>query len=313
VAVLAGAAVVVAALFHPGSGKLQQTSSGNPGGQATGQAASPKVAASAPGEAGGKPAGSRAVTGQPVRFTNPGSVPAVAAGFRADGSLVTVGVNDTAYIWDVTARQETSAMAAPRGYEFRRAAFSPDGGTIAAQAGGGVMYVFRGIEGSPANTLPAGERLYPGSIATAGLTIVTGDQARTGVDVWVGERSTPAVTLINPDHGADLTSVALSVDAKTVAASDNSGRTYLWDANTATRTHVLEPPDGSVVNCSVFSFFGGMLVTGDRDAARGRRQERHYLRVEPRGIAPYPDQAGLPRPDSAGRLGARGRTAGGNT
>jgi WD40 repeat protein len=165
----------------------------------------------------------------------------------------------------MTVPQQTSAMAAPRGYAFQRAAFSPDGGTMAAQAGSGVTYVFRGTEGTPTNTLPAGERLYPGSIATAGLTIVTEDQARTGVDVWVGERSTPTVTLTNPDHGAHLTSVALSVDAKTVAVSDNSGRTYLWDANTATRTHVLEPPDGSDVNCSVFSFFGGMLVTGDRD------------------------------------------------
>jgi WD40 repeat protein len=189
----------------------------------------------------------------------------VAAVFRSDGSLVTVGVNDTAYIWDVTARPETSEMAAPRRYDFQRAAFSPDGDTMAAQAGRGVTYVFRGIEGSPTNTLPAGERLYPGSIATAGLTIVTEDEARTGADVWVGEASTPVETLINPDHGADLTSVALSVDGATVAASDNSGRTYLWDANTATRTHVLEPPDGSDVSCSVFSFGGGLLVTGDRD------------------------------------------------
>jgi hypothetical protein len=174
VAVLAGAAVVVAVLFHLGSGKPRQVSGGNPGSQATGHAGSPKGAASATGEAGANPADGGAVTGRPVRFANPGSVPAVAAGFRADGSLVTVGVNDTAYIWDVAARQETSEMAAPRGYEFRRAAFSPDGGTIAAQAGSGVTYLFRGLEGSPANTLPAGERLYPGSIATAGLTVSPG-------------------------------------------------------------------------------------------------------------------------------------------
>jgi WD40 repeat protein len=77
---------------------------------------------------------------------------------------------------------------------------------------------------------------------------------------------TPAATLINPDHETGLTSVALSADGKTVAASDDSGRTYLWDANTATRTHVLKPPDGSDVTCSAFSFFGGsLLVTGNRD------------------------------------------------
>jgi len=266
-AVLAGAAVVVAVLFHPGSGKPQQISSGNPGGQATGQADAPKVAVSATGEAGGKSADGGAVTGRPVRFTNPGSVPAVATMFRSDGTLVTVGTNDTAYIWDMTARQETTALAAPRGLGFQRAAFSPDGDTMAAQADSGLTYIFRGVGmGSPAATLPAGERLYPGSIATAGLTIATEDKARTGVDVWVGPlASAPAETLINPDHGAELTSVALSVDGTTVAASDNSGRTYLWDANTATRRHVLEPQDGSDVNCSVFSFGGGLLVTGDRD------------------------------------------------
>ena len=44
-----------------------------------------------------------------------------------------------------------------------------------------------------------------------------------------------------------------------VAVSDDSGRTYLWNANRGTRMHVLKPPDGSVANCSVFSFGGGVL------------------------------------------------------
>jgi serine/threonine-protein kinase len=263
VAVLAGAAVVVAVLFHPGSGKPQQISSGNPGGHARGLADPPKTTGSATRKAGVKPTDSGLVTGQPVRLTDPGSVRAVGTGFRADGSLVTVGSNGTAYIWDVAARQVTSEMAAPGGHHFRRAAFSPDGQTVAAQAIGGVTHIFRGEVSS--SGLPVGERLYPGSIATAGLTIATEDKARTGVDVWVGFASRPHETLINPDHGPNLTSVALSVDASTVAASDGSGRTYLWNANTATRTHVLEPRDGSDVTCSVFSFIGGLLVTGNRD------------------------------------------------
>jgi len=260
-AALAGGAVVAAVLLLPGSAKPPQISGGNPGGQATGQANSPTAAVSATAA----PAESTAVTGPPAAFTDPGSVPAVAAAFRADGSLVTVGTNGTAYVWDVTARQETSAMAAPRGHAFPRAAFSPDGDTMAAQDSSGVTYIFRGT-GSPSTTLPGGDRIYPGSFATAGLTMVTRDQARTGVDLWVGEGSTPAATLINPDHETGLTSVALSADGKTVAASDDSGRTYLWDANTATRTHVLEPPDRSDVTCSAYSFFGGsLLVTGNRD------------------------------------------------
>lgn len=267
-ATLLASAAVVAVLLHPGSAKPQQNSGGNPGGQATGRTGSPKVAVSATG----KPTGGAAVTGRPVRFTNPGSVPNVAAVFTSDGSLVTVGTNGTAYTWDTTAGQQTAAMAAPRGQDFQRAAFSPDGQTMAVQADGGVTYIFRGMS-SPAATWPAGERLYPGSIATAGDTIATEDRARTGVDLWVGPlASAPAGTLINPDHGAQLTSVALSVDGKIVAASDDSGRTYVWNANNATQTHVLKPPDGSDVNCSVFSFGGGaldadngLLVTGDRD------------------------------------------------
>jgi serine/threonine protein kinase len=51
VAVLAGAAVVVAVLFHPGSDKPHQISGGNPGGQVTGRADSPEGSASATGEA----------------------------------------------------------------------------------------------------------------------------------------------------------------------------------------------------------------------------------------------------------------------
>jgi serine/threonine-protein kinase len=261
VAAVAGAAAVVAVLVLPGAGKPGHASSGGTGGQATRQARAPR--ATATGEAGGTPAGGEVVTGKPARFTDPGSVPPVAAGFRADGSLVTVGTNGTAYLWDVTARQITSEMAAPGGAGFQRAAFSPDGQTIAAQASGGVTYIFRGDTSS--SELPAGERLYPGSIATAGLTFATEDPARTGVDVWVGFASTPRETLINPDHGAALTSVALSVDATTVAESDDSGRTYLWNANTDTRTHALVPPDRSDVSCSAFSFGGGLLVTGDRD------------------------------------------------
>jgi WD40 repeat protein len=225
---------------------------------------------SATGEAAAKPA-SQAVTGQPVRFTNPGAVSNVATALRSDGSLITIGTNGTVYVWDLTAHQVTEQLAAPRGADFQQAAVSPDGDTMAVQASGGAAYILRGAA-SPTETLPAGERLYPGSIATAGLTFATGDAAGTGADVWTdaGASSTPAVTLTNPDGGADVTSVALSVDASIVAASDDSGHTYLWNANNGTRTHVLEPPDRSVVTSSVFAFGGGvlathLLVTGNRD------------------------------------------------
>ena len=40
--------------------------------------------------------------------------------FRTDGSLITVGTNGTEYVWDVAARQQTSAIAAPRGHVFQR-------------------------------------------------------------------------------------------------------------------------------------------------------------------------------------------------
>jgi hypothetical protein len=41
--------------------------------------------------------------------------------FRTDGSLITVGTNGTEYVWEVAARQQTSAIAAPRGHVFQRA------------------------------------------------------------------------------------------------------------------------------------------------------------------------------------------------
>jgi len=272
VAALAASAAFAVFMMHLTSGTKTQASNGISGGQVARSAGAPKSAASATGGAA-RPGDSGAVTGPPVRFTNPGSVPNVATAIDSDGSLVTVGTNGTVYAWDTTARQVTSQTAAPRGADFQRAAISPGGDTEAVQASGGTTYILQG-QASPADTLPAGERLYPGSIALSGLTIATGDAAGTGVDVWadVAFSSKPAVTLSNPDGGAAVTSVALSVDASLVAASDDSGRTYVWNANTATDLHVLKPSDGSAVNCSVFSYGGGavnadngLLVTGNRD------------------------------------------------
>ena len=272
VAALAASAAFAAFMIHLTSGSKPQESSGGTGSQVTRTAGAPTSAASTAGD-GATPGDGGGVTGKPVRFTNPGSVPNVATGIDSDDSLVTIGTNGTVYAWDMTARQVTSQTAAPRGADFTRAAISPAGDTVAVQASDGTTYIMQG-QASPADTLPAGERLYPGSIALSGLTIATGDAAGTGVDVWadVSFASKPAVTLTNPDGGAALTSVALSVDASLVAASDDSGRTYVWNANTATHLHVLKPPDGSVVSCSVFSYGGGavnaangLLVTGNRD------------------------------------------------
>jgi WD40 repeat protein len=78
---------------------------------------------------------------------------------------------------------------------------------------------------------------------------------------------------------------------------DASGRTYLWDAKTAAPVHVLRPPDGSVADCSVFSFGGGVLaprsvrVTGNRD---GRAVHRWDAATgTPLGTVSDPDGAGV--------------------
>ncbi len=137
VALLASLALVMAVLLLPGSGKPQQTPGSNPGGQATGQGGLPNAAVAATGGAGEKPAESTAVTGRPVAFTNPGSVPTVVAGFRSDGSLATVGTNDTAYVWDMTARQETSEVnRACAQWPSSTASWAGGGGGAAAGAPG---------------------------------------------------------------------------------------------------------------------------------------------------------------------------------
>ncbi len=276
--VLAGAAVIVAVLVYPGTSTPPQVSSGSTGGGTTRQAGAPKASASATGGGGAKQGGSGAVTGPPVRFTNPGAVPNVAAGFDSDDNLISVGTNGTAYTWDMTARQVTGQVGAQRGPDFQRAAISAGGDTMAVQASGGAAYIFSDGDSDSGN-LPVGERLYPGSIALSGLTIATGDAAGTGADVWtdVGFSNAPAVTLTNPDGGAALTSVALSVDAATVATSDDSGRTDVWDANNGKLGPVLKPPDGSVVNCSVFSYGSGVLNAGNGLLATGNRDGRAYL------------------------------------
>ena len=66
--------------------------------------------------------------------------------------------------------------------------------------------------------------------------------------------------MTNPDHGALLTSAALSIDATIVGASDASGRTYRWDAKTAAPVHVLRPPDGSVADCASLTGVSGCVL-----------------------------------------------------
>jgi serine/threonine-protein kinase len=260
VALVVGVAAVVALLLVPG------TSSKPPPGAHTsapagvtssaGVVGGATTAASLPGQAPPK------LSGKP--FTIPGSVPALAATFRADGSLVTVGLNDTAYVWDVPTRAVTAQLAAPRGQEFRYAALSPDGETMLAENTGGTMYLFRGTD-TPIATLSGGGRIYPQSLDVGGLTFATEDRAQTGADIWTGFGTSPVATLTNPDHGALVTSIAVGADGKTAAVSDTSGKTVLWDTNSASLIRTLAPSDGSAATCSAFSFSRTVLVTGELD------------------------------------------------
>jgi serine/threonine-protein kinase len=215
-------------------------------------------AASLPGQAPPK------LSGKP--FTIPGSVPLLISTFKADGSLITVGVNDTAYIWDLPTHTVTAQLTAPRGHEFRYAALSPEGTAMLAQDTTGTMYFFQGTE-TPGATLPGGGggRVYPGSVSAGGFTLATEDRAQTGADIWAGINAAHVATLTNPDHGARVTSIAVGGDGKTVAISDTSGKTVLWDTNSASRIRTLAPSDGSAATCSAISFSRTVLVTGQRD------------------------------------------------
>ena len=182
VAMLAASAAFAAFMIHLTAGTTPHASNGSQGGQVTRQAARAedrRVRHRRSSHAGGQRGGDGAARA----VHQLGLVPNVATAIDSDGSLVTVGTNGTVYVWDMTARQVTSETAAPRGADFQRAAISPGGGTEAVQARGGTTYILQG-QASPADTLPACERLYPGSVALSGLTIATGDAAGTGVDVW---------------------------------------------------------------------------------------------------------------------------------
>ena len=98
---------------------------------------------------------------------------------------------------------------------------------MAAQDSSGVTYIFRGTD-SPSTALPGGDQIYPGSFAIGGLTMVTRDQARTGVDVWVGE-----------DGSGVLASELL-------VTGDRDGRVYLWNAATGALLRTLRNPGGRV-------------------------------------------------------------------
>jgi tRNA A-37 threonylcarbamoyl transferase component Bud32 len=268
-AVVAGAAVVLTVLVYPRTGTSQQAS-GRPGGSATaGQSPAP-ASASPSGKAAppaGNPGRSAAVTGPPTVFDN--GVPSLAVSLDQsdEGSMVTVGANGTVYTWDTTApRVPTAEVAAPREHAFVRAAISPDGANMAAQDSSGATYLYS-FSPRQDTAVPSGDRVFPGSLAIGGLSMVTGDAGGTGADLWETLQGAPIGTVTNPDNGAGVTSVALSANATLVAASDSSGRTYVWNANPPLKyTRVLRPPDGSVVSYSVFVQAGNStLVTGNSD------------------------------------------------
>ena len=268
-AAVASAAVVLAVLVYPRLGTSQQAS-GSTGGSAAASKAGVPESASPSGRAAspaGNPGQGAPVTGRPTVFGN--AVPSLAVSLDQgdNGSLVTVGANGTVYTWDTTAPQvPTSEVAAPRQHAFVRAAISPDGANMAAQDSSGATYLFS-VSPRQDTAVPSGDRIFPGSMAIGGLDMVTENAAGTGADLWETLQGGPVGTVTNPDNGAGITSIALNADAAQVAASDNSGRTYVWNESPPLKyTHVLRPPDGSVVNYSVFVQAGNStLVTGNSD------------------------------------------------
>jgi WD40 repeat protein/tRNA A-37 threonylcarbamoyl transferase component Bud32 len=260
------AVVVLGVLVYPRLGTAQQAS-GRTSDTATSSVSGSASPSSAAASSAGNPDRSAAVTGKPVVFSN--GVPSLVVSLDQgdEGTMITVGTDGTVYTWDTTAPQApTGEMSAPRTYPFVRAVISPDGDSMAAQDSSGATYLFSD-SAQQDSAVPGGDRVFPGSMAVGGLSLVTEDTAGTGVDLWETLQSSPIGTVTNPDNGAAITSVALNADATLVAASDNSGRTYVWSEKPPLKyTHVLRPPDGSVVKYSMFAQAGNAtLVTGNSD------------------------------------------------
>src|SRR5262249_38390391 len=79
--------------------------------------------------------------------------------------------------------------------------------------------------------------------------------------------ASPIAELADPSS-RNVNSVAFSPDARTLAAADENGSTYLWAVATRTRIATLTGPHGSQAMMSVaFSPDGKTLATANADAS----------------------------------------------
>ncbi|RUL89313.1 WD40 repeat domain-containing serine/threonine protein kinase [Tautonia sociabilis] len=201
-------------------------------------------------------------TGAPrANLEHPAAVGAIA--FAPDGTLVVTACDDGfARLWSVSDGSPVGKpMPAPGGISATRAAFSPDGETIAVAGAGGIV-LFDAETGSalgePSSVGVAVDAL---AFSPDGLRVATGG-ADGVVRVWDSSNGLPLGAVAG--HSDHIASLSYSPDGRLLLSASWDGSARLWDAGTLSPTcPPITHPQGILSAC--FSPDGRTVLTGSID------------------------------------------------
>jgi hypothetical protein len=190
----------------------------------------PAPLAHAPGQAAHAPRQATVATNPSTprliaTLTDPDSEGVLSTAFGANGTLVTVDKNGSAYVFDVARQRVTATLTGLGG------TLSTDGTTLITPAGRCTASTpdCEGVVDVATRREIASFTPNNGEWESVGnATLAVSDSEDDGVDVWNIRSATLIATLTDPD-AIYLLQIAISPTGTMVATSDDAGRTYLWD------------------------------------------------------------------------------------
>jgi eukaryotic-like serine/threonine-protein kinase len=168
-------------------------------------------------------------------------------------------------IWDIEAQQETINFPGRYGFEYERAAlaFSPDGNTLAAAAGGEPQILLWNIQKKTLSmTLRGHSELITSLVFLPnGKTLVSGSYDNT-IRLWSLASGQEIARLTNHTHR--VSSLALSADGRILASAGWDKTIRIWDLDARLQVAVLTNHTRAVT-CLAFSPADKTLASGSWD------------------------------------------------
>ena len=191
--------------------------------------------------------------------------PVSAVAFRPGGAVLATGDEGDATLWTVATGRVAARLGTPPFMTVFALAFSPDGGTLAADeldvAPHGAVQLWDVRSGNPrlSHDVTAND---PHSVAFSpdGAVLATGDGD--GAALWDAATGRPLAKLAAASP--PVSAVAFSPDGKTLAAGGASGITTVWDIATH---RIIDTLTGQAraVQSAAFSPNGTLLATSSYD------------------------------------------------